>query len=93
MFDEHMIAIGSPLGAPFVEASGAICRVHRMLVKLRCEIVEWGGEFKKKLKGWKERIMECKLENWVLYLTLSLAHSTNPSESFSLSSSVSLRIK
>jgi len=38
-----------------VEESGAECRVHRILVKLRCKIVEWGGEFRKKYKEWKEK--------------------------------------
>lgn len=53
-----------------MEESGGVCRVHRILVKLRCKIVEWGGEFRKKYKEWKEKILECKLDNWVLNVTL-----------------------
>lgn len=76
-----------------MEESGGVCRVHRILVKLRCKIVEWGGEFRKKYKEWKEKILECKLENWVLNVTLSLTGSMILGKSSSLSTSVSLPIK
>ena len=76
-----------------MEETGAIGRVHRIPVKLRCEIMEWGGEFRKKHKEWKERMLEWKLENWFLNLTLSLTGSMNLSKSSSLSTSVSLPIK
>ena len=52
-----------------------------------------GWEFRKKHKEWKERILKCKLENWVLDLCLSLTGSINLNKSFSLSASVSLPIK
>lgn len=55
--------------------------------------MEWGGEFRKKHKEWKERMLECKLESWFLNLTLSLTGNMNLSKSSSLSTSVSLPIK
>lgn len=49
-----------------MEESGAKCKVHKIPVKPCCEIVQWGLEFRKKRKDWKERILECKLKNWTL---------------------------
>lgn len=54
--------------------------------------MEYRGKFREKPKEWKERI-ECKLQSWLLDLTLPLTDSMNLSKSFTFSASVFLPAK
>lgn len=51
------------------------------------------GNLGRSIRNGKKKILECKLENWVLNVTLSLTGSMILGKSSSLSTSVSFPIK